>query len=454
MLSRAARARWGGGAAAGQADDRAAGVGVPVRRAETGERGDEINAAVVGDAGSECFDVGGMRDQAEAVAEPLHDGAGDEDAAFQGVFERLVGAETPGDGREQLMFRDDGFLAGVEEQETARAVRVFGEAGAETRLAEECGLLVAGDAADRNAAEGGDRFDMAVDFTAGADLGKNRARDPEDAEEFIIPRAGAEIEQERAGSVGDIGGVDFSAGELPQQPGVDRAEGEFAASGASAGAGKVIEQPGEFGAAEIRIEEQAGFAAEKRLESAAFEPGAKFGGAAILPDDRAMKRAAGGSFPEQRGFALIGQADGGEIGPGEIGFGDGGERGAAGGFPEIGGIVFDPAGLRKMLGELLAGGALSVTLMVEYDGSGGSRALIEREDEFPAHGVTEALAWSVGRQVRPRWWRSDRRGCRLAAEKRVGVIRRCPCGGWRLPFPGEPNPVLRVRPCQTLLFPS
>ena len=47
----------GGGGAAGDADDGAAGVGIPVRRAETREAGDEVDAAVVGDGGGEAFDV-------------------------------------------------------------------------------------------------------------------------------------------------------------------------------------------------------------------------------------------------------------------------------------------------------------------------------------------------------------------------------------------------------------
>jgi hypothetical protein len=78
-----------------------------------------------------------------------------------------------------------------------------------------------------------------------------------------------------------------------------------------------------------------------------------------------VEGAAGGAFSKEGGLALVGQAEGGDIAAGEIGFGDGGEGGAAGGFAEIGGIVPDPAGLREVLQEFL----------------------VEREDELPAHRV-------------------------------------------------------------------
>ena len=72
------------------ADDEAAGVRVPVRRAETGEGGNEDDAAGVGDGSGEGLDVAGVPDEAEVVAEPLDDGPGDEDGAFEGVLKLLL----------------------------------------------------------------------------------------------------------------------------------------------------------------------------------------------------------------------------------------------------------------------------------------------------------------------------------------------------------------------------
>ena len=60
-----------------------------------------------------------------------------------------------------------------------------------------------------------------------------------------------------------------AAGELPDEPGVDGAEGEFAALGARPRAGHVVEQPGELGAGEIGVEHQPGLAREQRRVAAA-----------------------------------------------------------------------------------------------------------------------------------------------------------------------------------------
>ena len=56
----------------------------------------------------------------------------------------------------------------------------------------------------------------------------------------------------------DVGDVRAAAGELPDEPGVDRAEGELAALGALARAGDVVEQPADLGAAEVGIDHQPG----------------------------------------------------------------------------------------------------------------------------------------------------------------------------------------------------
>ena len=56
-------------------------------------------------------------------------------------------------------------------------------------------------------------------------------RHAEQRQQLIVPTAVMNVEQQRARSVGRIGGVDFAAGEPPQQIRVDRPEGEFAARG-------------------------------------------------------------------------------------------------------------------------------------------------------------------------------------------------------------------------------
>jgi hypothetical protein len=56
---------------AGQADDRPARIGTPVRGEQTGERRDDVGAAVVVDGSRQCLDLAGVADDAEVVAQPL-----------------------------------------------------------------------------------------------------------------------------------------------------------------------------------------------------------------------------------------------------------------------------------------------------------------------------------------------------------------------------------------------
>ena len=134
--------------AARQADHRAARIRIPMRAAESGEGGHEIDAACIWDARGQRFDVGRAFDNAEPVPQPLHDGAADEHGAFQRIAQVR---RLPGDGRQQPVARRQRRRAGVHQQEAARAVRVLGHAGLEAGLAEQRRLLVARDPRNGNA---------------------------------------------------------------------------------------------------------------------------------------------------------------------------------------------------------------------------------------------------------------------------------------------------------------
>ncbi len=108
------------------------------------------------------------------------------------------------------------------------------------------------------------------------------------------------------------------AGELPHQPAVDRAAGEFAALGAFARARHVVEQPGELGGRKVRVEQQAGALLHHRLGARGAQCLALRRRAPVLPHDRRRNRTAGGAFPDQRGLALVGDADRGKIGRRQI----------------------------------------------------------------------------------------------------------------------------------------
>ena len=102
---------------------------------------------------------------------------------------------------------------------------------------------------------------LAIDFAGGAHLGQHLARHVQHPEQFVVPGAGVEVEQHGARGVAGIGDMQRAAGEIPQQPGVNGAEGQFAPPGALPGAGHVIQNPAQLAAGEIGVNDQAGLAA-------------------------------------------------------------------------------------------------------------------------------------------------------------------------------------------------
>ena len=92
------------------------------------------------------IDLGGLANQLQVVAQPLHDRAADEDAAFERIFQFLVqAADERGD---QSLLREHELVADVLQQEAARTVGVLGVAGMDAQLAEKRRLLISRDARD------------------------------------------------------------------------------------------------------------------------------------------------------------------------------------------------------------------------------------------------------------------------------------------------------------------
>ena len=179
--------------------------------AQAGEGRNQNHALARGDARSQAFDLAALFDDAQAVAQPLHGRSGDEGAAFQGVG-RFV-AQLPGDGGQQAALAGDGFVAGVHEQEGARAVGAFGVAGGEAGLAEEGRLLVAGHAANRDAVgQDAQGLGVAVNLAIRGDARQDTARNAENLQQFLVPLQGVDVEEQGARGVGDIRDVRGAAG--------------------------------------------------------------------------------------------------------------------------------------------------------------------------------------------------------------------------------------------------
>ncbi len=242
----------------------------------------------------------------QLIAQPLHHRAADEDAAFE---RELLFAHLGAGGRDQAVLRLHDLIAGMQQHEAAGAVGVLRHAGLVAGLAEERRLLVAGDAADDQRLAEHARRQYAEGMGRRMHVGQHGARHAQQLQQLRIPIVGVDVEEHGARSVRRIGHVRAIAGELPDEPGIHGAEGELAALGAPARARNLIQQPRELGAAEVGIDDQAGALGYQALGADLLQLVAHRRGAPVLPDDRVMERLAGLAVPQQRGLALVGDAD-------------------------------------------------------------------------------------------------------------------------------------------------
>ena len=270
--------------------------------------------------------------------------------------------------------------AGVHEHEAPGTVGVFGLAGREASLAKSGGLLVARDTGDLDRGTKQRDIGFANNATAGHHVGQNSGRDIEQAQQGSVPLQGVDIEKQCARGIAGIGDMRGTASEVPDQPAVDRAEGQLTALSPRACAGGVVQQPFQFGAGKIGIQHQAGFFLDHAGFAQAAQRIAACCRAAVLPDDGGGQRLAGFTIPQHRGFALVGDADGVHIGGGNAVFFEHLGGYCQLGAPDLAGIMFYPTRLGKMLAELLLRSAFDLTCTIKQDGSRTGGALVKRED--------------------------------------------------------------------------
>ena len=134
-----------------------------------------------------------------------------------------------------------------------------------------------------------------------AHLGQQLAGHGEEVEQVVAPVERREVEQHRARRVRDVGRVHGAAGQPPEQPGVDGAEGERRPRRAAV----LAEQPLELRRREVGV----GHEPAAGLDLLRGQLAAAGRGAAILPDDRRRDRPARVSLPEQGRLALVRDPD-------------------------------------------------------------------------------------------------------------------------------------------------
>ncbi len=114
----------------------------------------------------------------------------------------------------------------------------------------------------------------------------------------------------------------------------------------------MIEEPAQFRAGKIGIEQKAGLRGKRLLRPVRAQLLANAGRAAILPDDGAMDRLARAAVPQERGLALVRDPHGGDVLGREPGLLQGFARDIVLRLPDLRRLVLDPARLGKMLLEL------------------------------------------------------------------------------------------------------
>ena len=361
-----------------QTHNRAAAVHVPVRRAQTRERRNEIDISIVRNLLRNRLRLGRLRHQLHLVAQPLHHRAADEYAALERVARLPVHA--PADRRDQIVLRAHRILARVHQNEAARAIGVFAHAGCKTALTEQRRMLIARQRRNRDLAAENLPVQIA-DYLRGIDdLRKQLRRNVHRLQELVVPALLVNVVKHRARRVGRVGHVHVIRRQVPGEEAVDRAEAELAVRRALARAGNGIQHPLQLRSGEIRIRNQAGLVAQHVAQAVVLQPLHQRRGAAALPHDRIAEGLAGRALPEQRGFALIGDADGRNIVYVDPRFFHRELQRVQLTVQNVLRTMLHPAGLGINLRKFNAVRRDQIRMLVEHDGARAGRSLIQRYD--------------------------------------------------------------------------
>jgi hypothetical protein len=190
-----------------------------------------------------------------------------------------------------------------------------------------------------------------------------------------------QVHQHGTAGVGDVSHVRptaCSAGEVPDDPGVNVAEDGIAALGRFAYTCNVVENPLHFGTGEVGGQGEADLFAEPVLADVAFKLFTDFVGAGVLPDDGVVEWFAGIFVPNDGGFALIGDTNSNDVGGGEVAFLHRAFDDVLGARPNFHGIMFHPAwfGIDLFVFQLVAADRLAS--VVEDHAAGTGCTLVNR----------------------------------------------------------------------------
>ena len=171
-----------------------------------------------------------------------------------------------------------------------------------------------------------------------------------------------------------------AAGQLRDQPALDRAEGEPPVLLRLRDRIDIIEHPAHLRGGEIRVDQQAGLLVNRLLMALIAQGSAGIGGAPVLPYDRAGEWLQRLAVPCDYRLALVGDPDRCNA------FGRAVAQHPActieGRLPDFLRIVLDPAGLREMLRDLGLRGPCNRAVAPEQDRAGRGGSGVDHQDMF------------------------------------------------------------------------
>ena len=166
--------------------------------------------------------------------------------------------------------------------------------------------------------------------------------------------------------------------ELPDEEAVDRAKRKLAALRTGPCALDVIENPRGLRAAEVGVKHKPRALLEERLKPRLLELATALRRAPVLPDDGAMNRRPRLAIPDQRGLALVGDADADAITRRDAGRIVGATDRHEHARHDLAGLMLDPPRLRKVLREILRTLAQHTAVLTDEQHRRARRALIDR----------------------------------------------------------------------------
>src|SRR5680860_789815 len=157
----------------------------------------------------------------------------------------------------------------------------------------------------------------------------------------------------------------FAPGQPPDQETVYRAKGDPPGFGPLAQACNIVEQPCYLGAGKIRVKQQSGFCPECFFMAGFFQFFTQLSAAPVLPDNCLVHRLAAVAIPQNKCFALVGNANGGDVTCADFRSANSLLAGGNNARPNFFRVMLDPAGFWKILGKLLLPDTDNVLALVE-----------------------------------------------------------------------------------------